>query len=89
MSCDDTVRVLLSSTPQYGKYIGKIVTRINGEPAAKYAARAAAAIDDVGSLFTDHRANLKESLLEIVAHESELRVGVARNDDRDTLLRAG
>ena len=45
MSCDDTVRVLLSSTPQYGKYIGKIVTRINGEPAAKYAARAAAAID--------------------------------------------
>lgn len=43
--CDDTLRVLLASSPQYAKYIGKVVTRVNGEPAASYAARAVAAID--------------------------------------------
>lgn len=43
--CDDTLRVLLAAMPQYAKYIGKIVTRVNGEPAADYAARAVAAID--------------------------------------------
>ena len=43
--CDDTLRVLLASSPQYEKYIGKVVTSVNGEPAASYAARAVAAID--------------------------------------------
>lgn len=43
--CDDTLRVLLAGSPQYQKYLGKVVTRVNGEPAASYAARAVAAID--------------------------------------------